>query len=126
MGKLLWQPSEERIRQANMTKFIDRVNKKYGLEIDSYPQLYNWSIHNISDLWATMWEFGKIKASRGYDKVVDDLGKFPGTRWFIGARLNFAENLLRHRDDHPAFIFRGETQKSCRMTYAEVYNSAAR
>jgi len=125
MGKLLWRPSEERIRQANMTKFFDLVNKKYGLEINSYPQLYEWSIQNISDLWATMWEFGKIKASRGYDKVVDDLGKFPGARWFIGARLNFAENLLRHRDDHPAFVFRGETQKSARMTYAEVYNSVA-
>ncbi len=126
MGKLLWQPSEERIKQANMTKLIDFVNKKHGLEINSYAQLYNWSIENIPDFWAAMWEFGEIKASRGYDKVVDDLGKFPGARWFIGARLNFAENLLRYRDDHVAFIFRGETRKSAKRTYAEVYNSVAR
>ncbi|MFQ5999620.1 MAG: acetyl-coenzyme A synthetase N-terminal domain-containing protein, partial [Candidatus Bathyarchaeia archaeon] len=126
MGKLLWQPSEERIKQANMTRFIDFVNKKYGLEINSYAQLYKWSIENIPDFWAAMWEFGGIKASRGYDKVVDDLSKFPGARWFIGARLNFAENLLRHRDYHAAFTFKGETQKSARMTYAEVYNSVAR
>lgn len=126
VGKLLWQPSEERIEQANMTKFIDFVNKKYGLEIDSYAQLYNWSIENISDFWAAMWEFGGIKASRGYDKVVDGLSKFPGARWFVGARLNFAENLLRYRDDHTAFMFRGENQKSAKMTYAELYNSVAR
>ncbi|MFQ5711431.1 MAG: acetoacetate--CoA ligase [Candidatus Geothermarchaeales archaeon] len=126
MGKLLWEPSEERIKQANTTRFIDFVNDKYGLKIDSYHQLYDWSIENIPDFWAAMWEFGGIKASRGYDEVVDDLSKFPGAKWFIGARLNFAENLLRYRDDHLAFIFRGETQKSARMTYAELYNQAAR
>lgn len=126
MGKLLWQPSEERIKQANMTKFINFVNRKYSFEINSYAQLYNWSIENMPDFWVAMWEFGEIKTSREYDKVVDDLSKFPGARWFIGAKLNFAENLLRHRDDHVAFVFKGETQKSAKMTYAEVYNSVAR
>jgi acetoacetyl-CoA synthetase len=73
-----------------------------------------------------MWEFADIKASRPYDRVVDDLKVFPGTKWFPGARLNFAENLLRYRDDRLAFIFKGETQKSTRMTYAELYTSVAR
>ncbi len=126
MERLLWQPSEDRVKRANMTKFTNFVNKKYGLEISSYSQLYNWSIENIPDFWAAMWEFGEIKASRRYDKVVDDLGKFPGARWFLGARLNFAENLLRYRDHHLAFIFKGEIQKSTQMTYTEVYNSVAR
>ena len=126
MGKLLWQPSEEHIKQANITQFIALVNKKYRLEIDSYAQLYEWSIANRRAFWATMWGFGEIKASRRYDEVIDDSTKFPGARWFEGARLNFAENLLRHRDEHLAFIFKGETQKSAQMTYAEVYNSVAR
>jgi acetoacetyl-CoA synthetase len=126
MGKLLWQSSEERIKEANMTRFVAFVNKKHGFEINSYAQLYNWSIENIPDFWAAMWEFSGIKGSCKYDKVVDDLSKFPGTRWFIGARLNFAENLLRYRDSHVAFTFKGETQKSAKMTYAEVYNSVAR
>ncbi len=126
MGKLLWQPSEERTSQANMTRFIDFVNEKYGAETDSYAQLYNWSTENIPDFWAAMWEYGTIRASADYDKVVDDLSKFPGAKWFIGARLNFAENLLRYRDDRPAFIFKGETQKAVRMTYAEAYDSVAR
>ena len=110
MGKLLWQPSEERIEQANMTQFINFVNKKHGLRLSSYSSLYNWSIENIPDFWAAMWDFGGIKASCGYSKVVDDLRKFPGAKWFIGARLNFAENLMRYRDDHVAFIFKGENQ----------------
>jgi len=125
MRKPLWVPSEERKKQANITRFISFVNKKYGVEIESYDQLYKWSIENIPEFWEAMWKFGKIKASRGYDVVVEDLGKFPGAKWFVGARLNFAENLLRYRDDHVAFVFRGETQKSARMTYAELYDSVA-
>ncbi len=126
MPKLLWSPCEERIKQANITRFINFVNEKYGLTIDSYDSLYDWSIEEIADFWASMWEFAHIKASRKYDEVVDDLGKLPGAKWFGGTRLNFAENLLRYRDGHTAFIFRGETQKSVKMTYAELYNSVAR
>jgi acetoacetyl-CoA synthetase len=126
MRKPLWEPSKERKDQANITRFIGFINGKHGLEIDSYAQLYNWSIENIPDFWAAMWEFGEIKASRGYVEVVNDLNKFPGAKWFSGARLNFAENLLRHRDDHLAFIFKGETQKSTTMTYAELYRTVAR
>lgn len=121
--KPLWVPSQECIRHANITQFISFVNKRHSLQINSYNELYKWSIENIQDFWSAMWEFGKIKATRRYDVVVDDLTKFPGAKWFIGSRLNFAENLLRHRDDHLAFIFRGETQKSARMTYAELYDS---
>jgi len=125
MRKPLWAPSQKHIKKANVTRFIGFVNKKHSLEIHSYAQLYKWSIENIPDFWAAMWEFGKIKASHKYDVVVDDLSKFPGAKWFIGARLNFAENLLRHKDDHLAFIFRGEAQKAARMTYAELFDSVA-
>ena len=61
-----------------MTRFIDSVNRKFRLELKSYAQLYNWSIENIPDFWTAMWDFGGILASRGYNKVVDDLSKFPG------------------------------------------------
>lgn len=126
MKQPLWVPSEERKRQANITRFTALVNKKYGLNLNSYAELYNWSVENIPAFWATMWEFAKIKASREYDAVVDDPGRFPGAKWFPGARLNFAENLLRYRDDRPAFIFRGETQKTARLTYARLYEKVAR
>ncbi len=121
----IWKPSEELKKQANITRFISFVNGKYGLKIDSYDELYSWSIEKIPDFWAAMWEFAPIKASREYDEVVDDLSKFPGAKWFGGAKLNFAENLLRYRDNRLAFIFKGETQKSTRMTYAELYDSVA-
>ena len=102
------------------------MNKKHGRHFRTYPEIYQWSIESIPDFWARLWEFADIKASRGYDQVVDDVRKMPGAKWFSGARLNFAENLLRYRDDRPAFIFRGETQKKAQMTYAELYATVAR
>ncbi len=122
----LWVPSDERKRHANMTRFIDMVNREHGLGIRSYPELYQWSVENIPDFWAAMWEFAAIRSSQGYTQVVDDLRTFPGAKWFTGARLNFAESLLRYRDDQVAFVFRGETQKRARMTYAELYDAVAR
>lgn len=121
----LWVPSAERRQRANITRFIDLVNARHGLRLQTYAELYAWSIAQIPEFWALMWEFGDIHASRRYDAVVDDLTRFPGARWFPGAQLNFAENLLRYRDDRTAFIFRGEAQRSARITYAELYDAVA-
>ena len=126
MREPLWKPSEEVRQQANITRFTGVVNKKYDLMIDSYDELYDWSITKVPDFWAAMWEFGEIKASQGFTEVVRDLGQFRGAEWFRGARLNFAENLLRYRDDQAAFLFIGESQKSATMTYAELYETVAR
>ncbi|NIO37224.1 acetoacetate--CoA ligase [Candidatus Bathyarchaeota archaeon] len=126
MRKPLWKPSEERIKQSNITRFIGFVNRQFHLELDSYEKLYNWSINRIHDFWGAVWDFAEIRASKQYDSVVDDLSKFPGARWFVGAKINFAENLLRFRDSHPAFIFKGETMKSVSMSYQKLSNSVAR
>ncbi len=126
MKQPLWTPSEARVRRANITRFIETINERYSLEVRSYPELWRWSVDHIPEFWEAMWEFGEIRASRQYDAVIDDLNRFPGARWFRGAHLNFAENLLRYRDDRLAFIFRGETQRAGTMTYAALYGEVAR
>ncbi len=126
MAKLLWQPSEEQIKNSNMYRFMNVVNKKYHQNFSDFAPLYQWSIENIADFWETMWQFADIIASKPYDQVIDDDTKMPGARWFTGARLNFAENLLRYRDDRIALIFKGEAQESIKMTYAELYDEVAR
>ncbi|HUL22350.1 MAG TPA: acetyl-coenzyme A synthetase N-terminal domain-containing protein, partial [Thermodesulfobacteriota bacterium] len=88
-----------------MTRFIDFVNGKFSKKLRNYEDLYQWSVDSIPDFWAAVWDFAGVKASRKWDQVVEDLKKFPGTKWFVGARLNFAENLLRYRDDRLAFLF---------------------
>ena len=122
----LWVPSEDKIKNANMGRFIEFVNKKHGKNIRTYDELHQWSVDSIPDFWAAIWDFAGVKASKRWDQIVEDLKKFPGTKWFPGARLNFAENLLRYRDDRTAFIFKGETQKTAKMTYRELYNTVAR
>ena len=125
MGRLLWQPSEERIKNSNIYRFMGIINEKFNKKFEDYGQLYQWSIENIPDFWASMWDFAQIKASRSYEQVVDDITKMPGAKWFQGAKLNFAENLLRYRDDHPALIFKGESRDTVQITYAELYNEVS-
>jgi len=126
MAKSLWQPSEERIQRTNMYRFMNIINEKYNQNFNSYTPLYDWSVANIPDFWASMWEFADIIASRPFDRVIDDVAKMPGAEWFAGARLNFAENLLRYRDDRTALVFKGEGRASVKMTYAELYDEVAR
>ena len=125
MKQPLWVPSEQRKRQANLTRFLSHVNGRYHLGIESYAQLWEWSVAHIPDFWAAMWDFAEIRASQRFEQVVDDLARFPGAQWFPGARLNFAENLLRHAERRPALVFRGETQQSSVMTYAELRDAVA-
>jgi acetoacetyl-CoA synthetase len=122
----LWEPSKLWIENAEATRFIDFVNEKYGQNIKTANELYNWSVEKIPNFWEAMWKFSGIIASELYEKIVEDLNVFPGTKWFPGAKLNFAENLLKYRNDQFAFIFQGESRVSKRMTYAELNKTVAR
>ncbi len=126
MAKLLWEPSKERKKNTNIMRFMDTVNSKHGLKLNSYDDLYEWSVNNIPEFWGTVWDFVDIKASKKYDTVIDDVATMPGAKWFTGAKLNFAENLLRYRDDNVALIFQGESQHSVKITYAQLYDQVAR
>ncbi len=122
MGKEpLWVPSKEVVEKANMTAFMKFVNEKYGKSFSAYRELYDWSVDNIPDFWAAVWDFCSIVASQPYENVVDDPYRMPGAKWFQGARLNFAENLLRYRDDQVAIVFVGEQEKRKAITYRELY-----
>ena len=126
MAKLLWKPSQEQIKNSNLYRFMIVVNDKYQQKFSEFAPLYEWSIENIADFWETMWGFADIIASESYQQVIDDASKMPGAKWFSGTRLNFAENLLRYRDDRLALIFKGEDQSSIKITYAELYDEVAR
>jgi acetoacetyl-CoA synthetase len=126
MAKKLWQPSDERIKSTNMYRFMGVINEKYDNNFSEYGALYQWSIDNIPEFWESLWDFVEVKASKPYDQVIDDVNKMPGTKWFSGARLNFAENLLRFRDDQVALIFKGEANDSVSMTYEVLYDEVAR
>jgi len=125
MTRLLWTPSEERIKRSNMYRFMQFINDRFNLHFDEYASLYAWSVENIPEFWASVWEFVDVQASAPYENVIDDVTKMPGARWFSGARLNFAENLLRYRDDQIALVFKGEDQDAVRLSYRELYDEVA-
>ncbi|MGD8685977.1 MAG: acetoacetate--CoA ligase [Syntrophobacterales bacterium] len=126
MNRLLWQPSAQRMRNTNMYHFMQYVNARYGMSLANYGELYDWSIEESPVFWETLWAYSEVIHSRSYDQVVDDINKMPGARWFEGARLNFAENLLQYRDDHIALSFKGETRPTVSITYNELYQQVAR
>ena len=122
----LWTPTADKISRANMTRFIQYVNERFGLGFKGFPELYDWSVTSIADFWAAWWDFSEIIYSKPYTQVVDDPYILPGAKWFEGAELNFAQNLLRYRDDKTALVFQGEGQTPVRLTYAELYGEVAR
>ena len=126
MAELLWQPSRERIESTNMFRFMRRINEQFGTNLSTYPELYQWSVDNIPKFWARVWDFAGIIHSTPYTEVVDDPTRMPGAKWFSGARLNFAENLLRFRDDQPAIVFSCESARFRKLTYADLYREVAR
>ncbi|MGD8690002.1 MAG: acetyl-coenzyme A synthetase N-terminal domain-containing protein, partial [Gammaproteobacteria bacterium] len=106
--KPLWKPSSERVKRANMTRFMEHAREEYDAGIDSYAALHRWSIERPEVFWPAVWAFCGIRASRTWDTVLTHGDQMPGARWFEGSRLNFAENLLRYRDERTALVFRGE------------------
>jgi acetoacetyl-CoA synthetase len=124
--KPLWEPSARRIKDSNMHRFMQIVNRTYGTNFTDYDGLYQWSVENIEAFWAEMWRFADIKFSKDYQTVIDDPTRMPGAHWFTGSRLNFAENLLRYRDDKTALIFRGENTVRRSLTYKELFAATAK
>ncbi len=121
----IWEPRFK--ENTNMYRFIQYVNEKRKKNFKNYWDLYSWSVNEIENFWEDVWDFVGIIYSRKFVNVVEDLKKFPGTKWFVGAKLNFAENLLRFRDDRKAIIFRGEpgSGKGEEITYNSLYKRVA-
>lgn len=121
----LWVPSRHRVDGSNMQRFMQYVNNRFDREFTSYDELYHWSVDEISDFWASWWDFSKIIRSADYLNVIDDPRKMPGARWFSNARMNFAQNLMRYRDNHTALVFRNERSERIQMSYSELHTCVA-
>ena len=128
---ILWKPSARRIAESNIKRFIDQVNSRYGQSrefetLSDSTGLFDWSVREPERFWTEMWDFaGVIAKTRGKRGLING-DKMPGAQFFPDARLNYAENLLRRRDDETAIVFWGEDKVRWRLSYAELYDAVAR
>ena len=126
VAELLWEPSPERVANARITAFQRRIENQLGRRFDGYADLWQWSVEDPAAFWAALWDASELRTQRFYQQVVDDPRRLPGARWFEGARLNFAENLLRRDDDGIAVVARSEGTAAQRMSFRELRRSVAR
>ena len=125
MQSIMWNPSKKRVENSQMAQFIKYVNNNCELEIENYSQLYRWSIERAEDFWAELWDFSQIIYHSPYDLIVDDIKKMPGANWFQGSTLNFAENLLRYKDDQIAIRFCREDGTRSHLSYNDLNRQVA-
>ena len=121
----LWQPSIERIDASNLKRFGEYLEHKLGVTFDDYQQLHQWSVEQPNLFWQHIWQFTDIRASQSWDSVLSDGAQFPGAVWFEGARLNYAENLLRNRSDKVALISRLENGSRKTLSYHQLYQQVS-
>ncbi|QOI35183.1 acetoacetate--CoA ligase [Leptospira interrogans] len=122
MDQKLWTPSSDRIESSNLVRYIKFLKEKKNLSLSTFEELRVWSVNEIGSFWESIWEFSEVVHSQKYDLVYQSGSNFTDSKFFPGAKLNFAENLLRRTDSFPALIYRGEDGSKREVSYAELYS----
>ena len=122
----VWHPSPVRIADANLTRFIACVNSRRGSSFEGYGDLYEWSCKRPDEFWPELARFADVRADWGPGPVLENADRMPGARFFPGAQLNFAQNLLRYRDEQPAILFRNEAGQRRELSYRQLCTEVAR
>ncbi|MCW8835282.1 MAG: acetoacetate--CoA ligase [Rhodospirillales bacterium] len=125
MSEPLWRPSPQRIAESSVTRFMEEAENDWGVTLDSFEDLYGWSVAEKEKFWQSLRDYAGLTAESWGDAVLVDGDKMPGARWFPGAKFNFAQNLLRRRDDTDAIVFWGEDKVKRRMSRAELYDQVS-
>ncbi len=126
MDQPLWTPSPARVRSTRLWDFMQVLNHRHDTHLNDYDSLWHWSNQHSESFWSDLWDYADIMADAKGDRILVDGNRMPGARWFPDARLNFAQNLLRYRDDRPALVFNGEDGRRIELSYAELYIEVAR
>ena len=125
MSETLWTPPPARAAASAMTCFRKTVEADFALELRDSADLWRWSVAEPAAFWSLLWRFCDVVASRSWDEVLLDGEAMPGARWFAGARLNYAENLLRRRDGCDAIVCWREHGGRSVMSHGELYDEVA-
>lgn len=122
MTKPLWTPSTQQIESTNIYRFMQEVNRANGLNLQCYQDLWVWSVKEKEIFWDKVWDFCGVVGEKGARIFDDNDGQMLGARFFPDGKINYAENLLQHRDEGTAIIFRDEMGKERSLSRAELYD----
>jgi acetoacetyl-CoA synthetase len=120
MTEPLWTPDKSRIAQTVLTAFSSWVSSRTGKSLGDYDKLHRFSIEEPAEFWSLLWDFTKISGDKGERPFLTNGDRMPGAQFFPNARLNFAENLLRHSGAETAIVFWGEDKVKRRLTWDEL------
>ena len=119
-GTLLWEPSEEFKENANVSRYMEWLEKEKGLSFDDYGELWEWSVTELEEFWASIWEYSDVRASKPYTRVLSGR-EMPGAKWFEGAELNYAEHVFRNaKEDEPAVLHQSEFRPLSETSWREL------
>jgi len=124
MSQALWSPSAQRVQGSCINRFMRLIRQQRDPAVVDYQSLYRFSIESPKAFWRAIWEFGGVVGTPGRC-TVENIDRMPGAQWFPDASLNFAENMLRYRDQRQALVFTSETGVSYQLTYQQLYQQVA-
>lgn len=123
-GELLWEPSAERQGVSRLSHFMRWLEREQGVKVESYAELWRWSVEQVGPFWQAVVRYFDVRLGGELEPVVT--GKMPDAHWFPNATLNYAEQLLRRRDEHAAIVARDESGQRRTLTYAALVEQVAR
>lgn len=118
---ILWQPRPETVEQTAMYQFMQDMNTKHGLAMTTYLDLWNWSVQDLELFWTEIWDYFDIIGEKPAGPMLQ--GQMPETRWAEGAKVNYAQNILRHAKplaDQEAVVGLDESLNRTALTWQQL------
>jgi acetoacetyl-CoA synthetase len=110
-------------------RYQDWLRTRRGLAFDDYQSLWEWSVRDLDAFWQSIWDYLALESPTPHGAVLAE-EKMPGARWFDGAQVNYARQVLRHVDaahaaGMPALIARNEKGVQRELSWPELRRQVA-
>ena len=126
MDQILWEADRNLIRESHLFRYLQWVKKRYKADLkEDYESLYQWSVEENESFWESLWKYFNVISHRSYDQISDG-AEMPETRWFLNAKINYAEHVFRNANaEFPALISKSELRPVSETSWEELKTQTA-